>query len=366
MLTSALLAAASLAAAAPVATLEPAAGPPAGIAALAVRVVGRAEPVPGGGWRRQWPGTYFEAEVRGSRAYLRLGAGRAALRVTVDGAPPLAFVSNGGGWRLLDGMGGGLHRLRVDVASESQAGASEFGGIYAARSAQMSLPSRRQHRIEFVGDSYTVGYGNLSPTSQCSEEQVWQTTDTTRGIAPRIAGRFAADYRVNAISGRGVVRNYNGFAADPLPAAYPYTLFDHGRREDDRSWRPQLVVVSLGTNDFSTPLHAGERWADRAALHADYEASYARFVETLHARFPGAYVLLWATDQLQGEFAAETAKVVAQLRRRGDRRVGAVTVGGLAMTACNGHPGLADDGRIADAILAFLAAHPEARAGLGR
>src|SRR5207237_1246644 len=83
------------------------------------------------------------------------------------------------------------------------------GGVFAAPGTVAAPLRHRRRAIEFIGDSHTVGYGNTSPGRACTEDQVWATTDTSRGIAPLTAARYAADYQVNAISGRGVVRNYN-------------------------------------------------------------------------------------------------------------------------------------------------------------
>ncbi|MEJ8630146.1 hypothetical protein P0F65_10470 [Sphingomonas sp. I4] len=88
----------------------------------------------------------------------------------------------------------------------------------------------------------------------------------------------------------GVVRNYGGFAAPTLPEAYPFALFDGRTPAATPGWHPQVVVVALGTNDFSTPLKPGERWADRDALHDDYEHHYVAFVGRLRKAYPKAFL----------------------------------------------------------------------------
>jgi lysophospholipase L1-like esterase len=151
-----------------------------------------------------------------------------------------------------------------------------------------------------------------------------------------------------------VVRNYGGFAADTLPEAYPFTLFDHRSRANATGWHPQVIVVSLGTNDFTTPLHAGETWANRGALHGDYERRYVRFVQELHARDPRAQIVLWATDMANGEIQAEVAKVAATLRASGTPWLTYVPVNGLSFSGCHSHPSLADQTVIADRIAAVI------------
>src|SRR5581483_4115146 len=98
-----------------------------------------------------------------------------------------------------------------------------------------------------------------------------------------------------------------------LPIAYPYVLFDKKTAYKDATWRPQVLVVELGTNDFSTQLHPQERWRSRDELHADFEATYVRFVKQLRAANPNAFFILMASDGADGEIQAEVQKVLAKL-----------------------------------------------------
>ena len=150
---------------------------------------------------------------------------------------------------------------------------------------------------------------------------MWATTDNTQAFGPLTANHYQADYRVNAISGRGVVRNYNGSAGDTLPVAYPYLLFDKKQQDTESNWKPQVIVIALGTNDFSTPLNPGEKWKTKDELHADYEATYLRFLKDLRAKNPDAYIILWATEMANGEIESEVKKVADQAKAQGETKL---------------------------------------------
>jgi lysophospholipase L1-like esterase len=339
---------------------------PTGAVALPMRVVGRAEPAGDRTVRRQWPGSYVETRFRGTQVLFRVGAGEVSLRVTVDGRAPVALVRPAPGLYRVGPLAPGAHHLRVQVASESQAGATAFGGFLApagTRALPVSVPARQ---IEFIGDSHTVGYANRSNKAECTSDEVWDTTDTTQGLPDVLARRYRADYRVNAISGRGVVRNYDGNTWDTLPTAYPFTLFDKARRASDAGWHPRVIVVALGTNDFSTELHPGEPWKTRAALHDDFERRYAAFLSGLRATHPRALIVVWATDIARGEVAAEARETVARLLRAGERRIAFVAVNGLGFRACHGHPDVGDDAKIAAAVAAQIDAHRDVWDGKAR
>lgn len=316
-------------------------------------VGGRVAPVSAegsSGVSHQWPGVYFETSFLGDSVAFRTGPGEVILHVQVDGKPVQTLVKPVGAYRI-SGFDQGEHVVRIDVATESQAGANRFGGFLLPPGATPLPAKERTRHFEFIGDSHTVGYGNISASRECTEAEVWATTDNTRAYGPRVAGHYGADYRVNAISGRGIVRNFDGGAGDTLPQAYPYVLFDHSVRDTDTTWQPQVVVMALGTNDFSTPLKAGELWKTRKALRDAYVQTYVEFVQSLRARYPQARFVLWATDGAEGEIRAQVVKVVQKLQKAGETRVDFVPVDGLAMEGCHWHPSLADHQLIADKLI---------------
>jgi len=305
----------------------------------------------------QWPGLYFESKFRGGSLYFTTGSGDVILHVLVDGVPVGTLVKpRPGDWRI-DGLVEGPHVVRVEAVTESQDAPNAFGGFALPPGSRALAGSPRKRQIEFIGDSHTVGYGNTSKTRDCTEDDVWATTDSSVAFGPKVARHYDADFQVNAISGRGIVRNYDGSEGDPLPVAYPFVLLDHGARYENSSWRPQVIVIALGTNDFSTPLHADEKWPTRDALHADFETTYVRFLGDLRERNPNAFFVIWATELAEREIQAEAGKVVAQRQAQGDQRIAFIPVDGLAMTGCNWHPSVADD----DVIVAKLIGLIDAR-----
>jgi lysophospholipase L1-like esterase len=247
----------------------------------------------------------------------------------------------------VSGLSNAPHHIRNDAVTESQAGPDTFDGFALPAGESPLAPPHRHRQIEFIGDSHTVGYGNTSPTRECTEDQVWARTDSSQSFPALVAHHYDADYQNNSISGHGIVRNYNGFAGDPVPVAWPWILFDKKNPYTDTSWQPQVIVIALGTNDFSTPLNPGEPWKTRDALHTDYEDAYLRFLEHLRIRNPHAYFVLWGTGMADGEIEAEESKVVHLWKAEGEKRVAFVPINDLQFTACNFHPSLADDRTIA-------------------
>ena len=345
------LAAGPVMAAAPV--VAPVATAPADLKALPMSIGGRVQ-AKDGAWTYQWPGTYFETAFKGQAVYFRVGPGDEILHVTVDGQATAPAVKPAPGLYGVEGLDKGVHTVRIEVVTESQAAPDTFGGFSVAGDGKPAPLKKRARQIEFIGDSHTVGYGNISPTRDCTNDDVWKTTDNSLAFGPVTARHYNADYQVNAISGHGIVRNYNGFVGDPVPVAYPYVLLNHDTLYQDAGWQPQIIVISLGTNDLSTPLNPGERWTTRDQLHADYEATYGKFLKDLRARNPKAYFVLWIAGQADGEPATEISKVVDQARAAGENRITFFPVPNLQMTGCHWHPSVADDDAIAAKLIEVI------------
>ncbi len=308
----------------------------------------------------QWPGTYFEGHFSGPAVTAKLEDTVNRFALYVDGKIVATQRDSATGSLTASGFSADEHSVRLEQLSENQGPATTFVGFFAAQPDHKTGHwPKRTRTIEFIGDSYTVGYGNTSPKRQCTQAEIHDTTDTSQAFGPIVAKHYDADYQINAISGHGIVRNYGGAPGDPVPVAYPYDTFDHAHVHSDQFWQPQIIVIGLGTNDFSTPLNAGEKWKTRDDLHADYEATYVKFVKNLRTQNPNAQFVLMATDQVEGEIQAEVKKVITRLNADGESRIVFLPMNGLEMTGCDWHPSTADDRKVSGILMAYIDAHPE-------
>lgn len=318
---------------------------------LPLNIGGRVAPAPNSAYDFGWPGVYFEGRFTGPSVEIAVDTGVEHLAVSVDGVRKAELIKSGETRLKLDRLGPGEHVVRLDKLTESQTGSARFEGFFVGREGRALPAPVRSRRIEFIGDSYTVAYGVRSTTQDCTEQQVHDLTDTSLSFAPILAARLDADYRIEAFSGRGVVRNYNGLApGEPLPALFPRLIPGQGepRIAANDPWKPEIVVIGLGANDFSTSLHAGEAWADEAALRKDYREAYVAFIAGLKASRPGARFFL-----IQGDTFVDDVAEVA-----GRAGATAVRITGMERTACHGHPSVADQRMMADRLEAAIKSSP--------
>ena len=321
---------------------------------LAVHSGGRTVAAADGSRSFGWPGVYFEARFRGTAVRVRFDAPADHLRLSIDGKEHRVFRAAGAVDVTISGLASAEHVVRLEKLTESQSGSSRFLGFEAPGGTPLP-PQPRKRQIEFIGDSFTVGYGNTSPGMACTPQQVHALTDTAQAFGPLAAAAIGADYRIHAYSGFGMVRNYDGNVPDQsLPALYPRAI--PGDAEPmaaaDPAWKPGVIVIGLGGNDFSTPVKPGEAWKDAAALHAAYRDRYVAFVTELAVRRPQARFLLVGSDL----FMADVEAVAARLQPGLGTRVRTLRITGLELTACQGHPSLADHRLAAKLIGGALAA----------
>ena len=114
--------------------------------------------------------------------------------------------------------------------------------------------------IEFIGDSYTCGYG----TEASNKERFSPETENQNlTYACESARYFGAEQIVIAHSGMGIARNYNGNVGGYyMPERYMQTFDTVKETKWDAAsspLKPDLTVIYLGTNDFSTRMQPAER-----------------------------------------------------------------------------------------------------------
>lgn len=338
---------------------------------LEVRAVGRVavEPLPGGAkaYRHQWPGIYFEAAFRGDRLVLKFDDATNEYRLQIDDLPPIALVEPGAVEVRIGALPDGAHRLRLEKVTEDADHVGAFLGFYVPADAVPATVPPHPRQIEFIGDSSMSGYGNRSATRECPPDQIRRLTDTQLAYPALVAKRLDADYQVNAISGRGLVRNYLGmFPERALSIVYPQILFDGRRRPADPDWRPQIVVIKLNA-DFVTPLNPGEAWRTIPELGDAYVAAFGALIAEVARRSPGAAILIWWFDE-SGVPDIGQALLVGGWRLAITERARAARIAsidflpirdlGYEMSGCDSHYSLADHRKTADWLAAYLQVRP--------
>jgi lysophospholipase L1-like esterase len=265
-----------------------------------VHLVGRFDD----GQQFTWSGTLMRTRISGSDLDLQLdGAGGVRFQVVVDGTPTDVFETQGGPqtYAVAAGLVAGEHDVEVVRRNEGYFGAVQFVDfVPGAGTTLVATPSPYEHRIEFIGDSLTAGYGiECTDGNQSFSGETESAWSTYAMVASR---ELAAAPHLIAYSGKGAFQNYGGNLDQPMPQLYPRTLTDDPNLLwDFSSWPADVVVVNLGTNDFSAAIAMG-----------DFVGAYTQLLQTVRTNHPDALVVAvtWASWGAEHEGWVQSAVTV--------------------------------------------------------
>ncbi len=149
-----------------------------------------------------------------------------------------------------------------------------------------------------------------------------------------------AEVHVEAWSGRGMARNYDGSTDGLLPELYELALPDDGTSVwNHAAWVPDAVVINLGTNDFNAGVNG-----------PSFVTAYTAFVTRLRGLYPDALILC-AINQSGDPFSASIDQVLTNVA---DARVAKINLDAPNWSGCDGHPDVIADQAMADTLAARL------------
>lgn len=232
-------------------------GPP--VTALE-HLVGRFDESDPAGPTATWPGTSYLTRIDGTELSIDLeGPAGLYFQVVVDGVPTEVFRTEVGAspYVVASGLPSGLHDVLVYRRVEGFFGAAQFRGfVPGPATTQVESASPYVHRIEFIGDSITCGYGVEGPNATCNFSGATESAyETYAAIASR---NVSAAAHLIAYSGKGVFQNYGGDLNEPMPVLYQRTLTnDATPRGTSASSRPR---PSSSTSGPTTSPPRSRRW----------------------------------------------------------------------------------------------------------
>lgn len=276
------------------------------------------------------------------------GAGRISFQVMVDGILYKTITTNGSAWSssstintydLVNNLEPGEHDIQLHRNPEASFGAVRFHGFTITDGELIESPFPYNRKIEFIGDSISAGYGNAGcPWAPDNEIG-------TAAWGPLAARELNAIANVIAVSGIGMASSYSGDTEKQMPKLYGYAIPSDFQTDWQYSqYIPDVVVINLGTNDFSS-YHNG---VDRNV----YIYTYTQFVQRLRSYYPDAYILL-ATNTSNSSFSDELDEVLANLQ---DSNVEKINLNTPNWSGCDGHPDLDAHKVMAESLISHLQA----------
>ena len=316
--------------------------------------------------------TYFEA------VFASTCADPTRLESSVDGKPPLDTHARGSFWLYASDamphsiiLGSGLdpalvHTLTVRLAVEARwagCGANdtlELAGVLTDGTPSAPLPSGL-HRIEWLGDSITAGFGaapDLSnPKTPCPSTSACEDPSHTAALVS-VCPSLNATCAIVAVSGTTVIPTGSAVESvkPPLPELYPraltYGASGRSNAWNYSAWVPEAVVINIGTNDAALP-----------NFGADYAPVLAAFLVNLtgprgwYAGLTPPRALLYCGPMVD-TYCEPMQSAVASAVASG-ANAAFLGVVNATLDGCDGHPGPTGNNAMATALL------PRIKAAMG-
>lgn len=234
------------------------------------------------------PGVYVTANFAGVSVSVKVQAVTSAVNyfdLVIDGddanATEVETSSNTGWINVVPNLPYGEHTATLVKRTESSPGPVEFQGFEFAGTI-LPPPAAKPHKIEIIGDSISVGSGNLAAknTTQCNDINAYSNANLAFG--PVLARQLNADYHITAHGGIGVIRT-DPCGSNTISQVYDRLYLEQSSSPDSGTnvwdtaeFKPDAILIELGTNDFKPTS------CNYPPLNETYDpTNYALFISTL-------------------------------------------------------------------------------------
>ena len=205
-------------------------------------------------------------------------------------------------------------------------------------------------RMEFIAASSSTGYGNLGNAS--SGGKTTANSDCLKGFAFLTAQAFDADINIFSASGWGCA-----FSAWTTPNtinvsdSYKYVDFKSSITWNPGKYVPDVIVVNLGTNDWSY-IRAAKTDSDKEARMSAFQKKYVDFLKYLNDLYPDAQLVMLYGLMQESDIYAATEEIYTKAK---------VSIPNLAIIKINGdargynsHPSVESHAAIARTLTNFI------------
>lgn len=185
-----------------------------------------------------------------------------------------------------------FHQVELFKRTEAMVGNCMFYGIQINGEGEFRKPQYFTRSIEWIGDSFTAGYGNLvsaeaPPLGNPSTGFHSENENCFYSYSSIVSRKLQCRNENVSVSGIGVYRNYSGDSSRVISDVYGL-VFPSSDIDWSPTLHPDLVVLNIGRNDFG-----------REQVQKDLNTDSARFVrgyiellEAVRNNHPNSKILL--------------------------------------------------------------------------
>ena len=181
-------------------------------------------------------------------------------------------------YQLANNLANQKHSLEIIRKTEWSGGNTCFIGFNINSGASLFKPIVHDRKIEFIGDSYTCGYGINGKSHD--EHFSFDTEDNYISYGATTSRNLQAEYTAVCRSGIGMLQGYGGDKKFTQPLLFDEIVQNKKTNWDYVSNQPQMVVIALGTNDVSVALDEDQ-----------FVTTYVQFINKIRSYYPKAKII---------------------------------------------------------------------------
>lgn len=304
-----------------------------------------------------WPGTTIKTRFIGSKLSMNLIANGDHFDVVVNGKLSHKIVTNVGNQpqtvTVFDSNSEQDVTIKVVKRTENYESMTKVVSFEHDGTLQGIWQS--EPHILFIGDSISAGFGSESEKRECSWEEVYASSNARLAFPHRTGDALGASITQISFSGLGLIRNWNGnqphhnltYYADKAGAIY-------GLNADFEDTYPDLIVVEVGTNDFSTDPQAHEPWANIDEVKSAWTQRMVEFVTDLRSRYNAVNIVLMPRPAYPYDYIIPaTDEAITLLNENGQQGIYRHTFSS-PLEGCIWHPTASEHADIASKLAGFI------------
>lgn len=236
------------------------------------------------------------------------------------------------------------HTLQIIRRTEWHGGDSHFVGLYLDATGQLFKPRIGKRSIEFIGDSYTCGYGN---EGKSHDEHFDYATENNYLSYGAIAARaLQAEYIGICLSGIGMYQGYGGDTKFAMSDFYDEVTHSKKLSWNFAAHQPTMVVIDLSGNDFSAALDS-----------VKFTTAYLNFLKRVRKNYPHSIIVCAAGPSGGGEqFNTQKSYIEAVVNtfKKDDKAVHYFAFSPFQMNGSDWHPNVAEHKNMAAELIPCL------------
>ncbi|MCL1868131.1 MAG: SGNH/GDSL hydrolase family protein, partial [Paludibacter sp.] len=253
-----------------------------------------------------------------------------------------------------------VHALKIFKATEATTGDIEVVIPKNLQLTRKDAANSTNKKIEFIGNSITSGMSN-DLEIPCNKSEEWYDQHNAYfSYAAQLARALGIDFQLSSVSGIGMYRNWNDEHQTEaiMPDVYQNLYLNSDKSKPYKfEFKPDIVVICLGTNDLSD----GDSKKPRLPFNSKkFVENYINFIKMLYVHNPNAQIVLLNSpiisgdkrtvlnkclDSVKAAFASDKTHKEIRIFHFSDK---------IIPHGCGYHPDIKDDTQMKDELLDFF------------